>query len=132
MSEPLDNRSCILVVEDDEHIGPLLVFMLERHGYRVQACSDGRQARQFIETATNAPQLVLLDVMLPFHDGFELLAIIRARPGWQALPVLMLTAKASTTDIDRARALGANDYIQKPFQPDELLTRLYGFIGPAV
>lgn len=132
MSEPLDSRPCVLVIEDDEHIGPLLVFMLERHGYRVQACTDGRQARQFIESAAGAPQLVLLDVMLPFHDGFELLALIRARPDWQALPVLMLTAKASATDIERARALGATDYIQKPFQPDELLARLHGFIGPAV
>ena len=128
MTEPSTSQPHILVVEDDEHIGPLLAFMLERQGYRVDVCTDGRQARQFVEGGTGAPNLVLLDVMLPFHDGFELLGIIRAQAGWQAVPILMLTAKTGEADVARALSLGASDYIQKPFQPLDLMARLDRFM----
>ena len=128
MTEPSTIQPHILIVEDDEHIGPLLSFMLERQGYRVDVCTDGRQARQFVEGGTDAPNLVLLDVMLPFHDGFELLGIIRAQAGWQAVPILMLTAKTGEADVARALSLGASDYIQKPFQPLDLMARLDRFM----
>ncbi len=120
----------ILVVEDDEHIGDLLRFMLERQGYHVEACVDGRAARAYIEGGHPSPKLVLLDVMLPFFDGFELVRVIRAQADWADVPVVMLTAKTMEADIVRALDAGANDYIVKPFQPNELMARLRRFVRP--
>lgn len=113
----------VLVVEDDDHIAHLLKFMLERGQYRVHQVRDGRAAKAFIETE-KVPNVVLLDVMLPYFDGFELVRLLRAQPGWQQVPVIMLTAKTQEQDIVRALDAGANDYIVKPFQPNELLARL--------
>ncbi len=119
-----------LVVEDDQHIGLLLKFMLERNGYRVALCSDGRAARDHV-LCQPAPAVALLDVMLPFYDGFQLVALVRAQPGWEKVPVLMLTAKAQERDIARALEAGADDYILKPFQPEELLGRVRRFAPTA-
>lgn len=113
----------VLVIEDDEHIGQLLQFMLERESYTVHLVRDGRAAKAFIETA-QPPAIALLDVMLPFFDGFQLVTMLRAQPGWEAVPVIMLTAKTQERDIVRALDAGANDYIVKPFQPKELLARV--------
>lgn len=120
--------SFVLLVEDDEHIAQLLKFMLERQGYRAELASDGRMAREFIETTQTIPALVLMDVMLPYHDGFELVSMIRSKPEWADTPIVMLTAKTMEEDIVRALDAGANDYIVKPFQPQELMARLRRFL----
>ena len=117
----------VLVVEDDVHIAHVLSFMLERQGYRVTHVADGRAAVQHV-MAEAAPDLVLLDVMLPYVDGFEIVGLIRAQAGWEAVPVLMLTAKNTERDTVRALDAGANDFIIKPFQPQELLARLRRFL----
>jgi two-component system, OmpR family, alkaline phosphatase synthesis response regulator PhoP len=123
-----DSPACVLVIEDDEHISGLLTFLLERQGYSVKACRDGREARTVIETGEMVPALILLDVMLPYFDGFELVRVIRARADWDAVPIVMLTAKSTESDIVRALDEGANDYVIKPFQPNELLARLRRFL----
>ena len=123
MSQNQTSLPCALVIEDDDHIGQLLQFMLERENYRVHLARDGRAGKAFIETEA-APAIVLLDVMLPFFDGFQLVALVRAQPGWESVPVIMLTAKTQERDIVRALDAGANDYIVKPFQPKELLARV--------
>ena|SRR6478735_765674 len=123
------SQAAALVVEDDEHIGHLLKFMLDRAGYAVTLCSDGRAAQAHIQSQP-APAVVLFDVMLPFLDGFQLVALVRKQPGWEKVPVIMLTAKAQERDIVRALDAGANDYIVKPFQPEELLARLRRFVRP--
>lgn len=97
--------------------------MLEREQYRVSLMRDGRSARAFIESHA-PPNLILLDVMLPFVDGFELVGLIRATAGWRFVPVIMLTAKTQEQDAVRALDAGANDYIHKPFAPNELLARV--------
>ncbi len=97
--------------------------MLQREHYLVHLARDGRQAKQFIEQ-NSPPDVVLLDVMLPFIDGFTVVAIVREQPGWQTTPIIMLTAKTQEQDIVRALRAGANDYILKPFQPAELLARV--------
>jgi DNA-binding response OmpR family regulator len=117
----------VLVVEDDVHIAHVLGFMLERQGYRVIHVADGRAAVQHVASQP-APDLVLLDVMLPYVDGFEIVGQIRAQAGWEAVPVLMLTAKNTERDTVRALDAGANDFIIKPFQPQELLARLRRFL----
>lgn len=115
--------SC-LVVEDDELISHVLLHLLKREGYRVERCADGRAARQAIEQASQPPGLILLDVMLPYADGFELIHLIRDQKRWTTVPIIMLTAKQNENDIVRALDAGATDYIVKPFQPNELMARL--------
>ena len=115
-------RQSILMVEDDEHIAYILRFLLERNGFAVEQAADGRQA--LARLAQPPPDLVLMDIMLPYHDGLELLERLRAEPGWRTVPVLMLTAKAREADIVQALDLGANDYVTKPFQPEEVLARV--------
>jgi len=113
----------ILVVEDDKAIGMLLAFVLEREGYQVTLANDGHKAQALIDSLA-PPALVILDVMLPYIDGFELLDKIRRLDTWKNTPVLMLTAKGTDRDIARALDAGADDYMVKPFQPDELKARL--------
>jgi len=114
----------VLVVEDDDHIAQVLRFMLERQGYRVTHLADGRTASAHIAGAAETPALILLDVMLPYLDGFELVALVRARPDWHMVPILMLTAKNTERDTVRALDAGANDFVSKPFEPNALLARV--------
>jgi len=118
----------ILVVEDDDHISQILKFMLERQGWRTLLATDGMAARKLVEEGQERPGLILLDVMLPYIDGFELVRIVRATAGWESIPIVMLTAKNMERDIVRALDAGANDYIVKPFQPNELLARVRRFL----
>jgi DNA-binding response OmpR family regulator len=113
----------ILLVEDEDDIAFLIRFLLERNGFEVDHSADGRQALERIEGGA-PPALVLMDIMLPYHDGLELVERLRSKPAWQAVPLLMLTAKARETDIVKALELGADDYVTKPFQPEELLARI--------
>ena len=130
MTLPSPRVASILVAEDDEHISQLLGFMFKRQHYEVHLARDGREAKQFIEQ-NGPPDVVLLDVMLPFFDGFSLVALLRAQPAWKLTPVIMLTAKTQEQDIVRALHAGANDYILKPFQPTELLARVKRFLPSA-
>lgn len=113
----------LLVVEDDADISYVIRFMLEREGFAVELAHDGREAEARI-AAGDPPALAVLDVMLPFVDGFQLLKKIRATAAWSAVPVIMLTAKSQEGDIVRALDAGASDYVVKPFQPEELLARV--------
>lgn len=126
MTSPDRPTVSALVVEDDEHIAQLLKFILERERFVVHLARDGREAKAFIEQ-NPPPAIVLLDVMLPFFDGFALVTILRAQPAWKTVPVIMLTAKTQEKDIVRALDKGASDYIVKPFQPAELLARIKRF-----
>lgn len=117
-----------MIVEDDESIGQLLKFIMERQGYSAQLAKDGNAARELIANSARVPDLILLDVMLPYVNGYELVQLIRARPEYAATPVVMLTAKAQEQDIVRALEAGANDYVVKPFQPNELVARVRRFL----
>lgn len=123
MTTPPTLAPTVLVAEDDENISHLLSFMLKREKYLVHQARDGRQAKKFIEN-NPPPAMVLLDVMLPFFDGFALLGLLHEQPAWKNTPVIMLTAKTQEQDIVRALSAGANDYVLKPFQPAELLARI--------
>lgn len=119
----IGHRGEIMIVEDDEHIAQLLVFLFQREGYKTTLAADGQVAEQMIEH--NAPPvLILLDVMLPYQDGFNLLRKIRTQPKWEEIPIIMLTVKSQEGDIVRALNAGANDYVVKPFQPGELVARV--------
>lgn len=116
-------KPAILVAEDDAEIAYLLEFLLTREGFAVHHAADGRAARDLIDTLP-PPALALFDIMLPYLDGFQLIKQVRAKPEWSAVPIVMLTSKAQEHDIVRALDSGANDYLVKPFQPNELVARL--------
>lgn len=117
----------ILVVEDDLIVSGLLVHTLTRRGFTVHLASDGRRAAELLE-ALPPPSLVLLDVMLPYMDGFELIQRIRAKVDWREVPIIMLTSKSQESSIVRALDAGASDYIVKPFRPEELIARVRRFV----
>jgi two-component system, OmpR family, response regulator MtrA len=109
----------VLLVEDDRSIREVTALGLERAGFRVTGCGDGEEA---LERFRREPfDLVLLDVMLPGRDGLEVLREIRRE---HRTPVVMLTARADTTDVVVGLELGADDYVTKPFESAELVARL--------
>ena len=119
----------LLIVEDDEHMSYLLGYLAEKERFVVERIADGRRAAERID-AGPAVDLVLLDVMLPYTDGFELLERLRANPAWQGVPVIILTSRTREHDAVRALGLGADDYLTKPFSPAELIARIRRRIRP--
>jgi two-component system, OmpR family, alkaline phosphatase synthesis response regulator PhoP len=110
----------ILAVDDERHIVRLVEVNLARAGYQVVTAFDGREALQKVEA--EKPDLVVLDVMMPFMDGFEVLRNLKANPETADIPVIMLTAKAQDADVFRGWQSGVDCYLTKPFNPMELLT----------
>ena len=110
----------ILVVDDDDRIRELLRRYLSQLGYRVTTSPDGEKARQLLEQLMF--DLVVLDVMMPKMDGFELLQHIRQRD--KVTPVILLTARGESSDRIEGLKIGADDYIAKPFEPEELALRI--------
>ena len=121
---PVAELPAILVVEDDESLSYLLVFMLEREGFKVHLCRNGQQARTYIE-ANASTAVVVLDIALPYLDGFALLRIMRDRVAWESTPVIMLTSKSQPQEVAQCFRAGANDYLLKPFHPADLLARIH-------
>lgn len=116
-------RRRILVVDDEPHIGRIIQLRLEQGPYEVLLARDGDAALTLLRE-TQPIDLVLLDIMLPSIGGIELLARLRRMPHRKDTPVIMLTAKGNETDREQAQALGAFDFIVKPFSPKKLLARI--------
>ncbi len=130
MGEPVSNGEChVLLVEDDEDMVTLLRFLLEREGHKVSHVSDGSQAKELIGQIA-PPQLVLLDVMLPYHNGVEILKHMRSNTAWSKVPIIMLTSLSAEQNIIAMLDDGANDYIVKPFKPHELTARVRRLLKP--
>jgi CheY-like chemotaxis protein len=108
----------IVCADDDADIRELLMFGLGDHGYRVVFAADGTEALRLAESWK--PALMILDVSMPGIDGFELTRRIRAGTDTSEIPVVLLTARIGAADIEHGYAIGANAYITKPFQLDEL------------
>jgi len=118
--EPLASA---LVVEDDEDLAYLLQYMLLRDGFIVHSATNGRDAREYIENSAPT-DIVMLDLMLPYIDGFELISTIRENTRWMSTPVIVVSGKVTERDIVRALDAGANDYVTKPYNPQELVARI--------
>lgn len=112
----------ILLIEDDDAIVEVLVYNLERDGYKVQVAADGRQG--LVEAQHGLPDLILLDLMLPGIDGIEVCRELRAEKATRAIPILMLTAKSEEADQLIGFSVGADDYVTKPFSVRVLLQRI--------
>lgn len=115
-------RQKILIVEDDPHIAGLIRYNLEKAGFECLQTADGQQA--FEELERHKIHLIVLDIMLPGMDGFELCKEIKKKPAWASIPILMLTARAEEIDRVLGLELGADDYMVKPFSPRELILRV--------
>jgi len=116
-------KTSILIVEDDESIAGLIEFLLRREGYEVILAKDGLSAKRQISESP-PPDLVLLDIMLPYIDGIHLLELIKNLPTWSQVPVIMLTVRSAESVVAKALEIGAEDFIAKPFQPMELVARV--------
>ena len=126
MSTPEGTR--VLVADDDADIRELVEFKLSQAGYAVQAVPDGLAAWEAFES--DPPQLAVLDVMMPGLSGFDVLRKIRESEH-AGVPVLMLSAKSRDSDVDTGFAIGADDYVIKPFSPRELLHRVNTMLSRA-
>lgn len=112
----------ILVCDDDPLLIELMDFRLRAKGYDVEVARDGAEALE--KAASVEPAAIVLDAMMPRVDGFEVLARLKADTDLADIPVIMLTARKSENDIVSALDKGADDYLVKPFIPDELMARL--------
>ncbi len=119
----------ILIADDEPNIVVSLEFLMKREGFEVLVASDGEAALQSM--TAQMPDLVLLDIMLPKKDGFEVCQQIRAKPEWQAVKVVMLTAKGRETEVAKGLALGADAYITKPFSTKALVLQVRQLLGLA-
>jgi DNA-binding response OmpR family regulator len=117
----------IVLAEDEPHIAKLAQFKLEHDGYEVIWAPDGGAA--FDSVKTHHPDIVLLDVMMPVMDGYQVLKKLKEDEELKNIPVIMLTAKGQERDVAIGKNLGAVDYIIKPFRPGDLVERVKNIIG---
>jgi DNA-binding response OmpR family regulator len=112
----------ILIVDDEPNIVISLEFLMKKEGFEVAVASDGEEALS--KAASFAPDLVLLDVMMPKKSGFEVCEALRADPARSAMRIVMLTAKGRETEVAKGLAIGANAYVTKPFSTKDLVARV--------
>lgn len=117
----------VLVVDDEPNIVLSLEFLLRQVGYEVRVARDGEQALDSIAQAK--PGLVLLDVMMPKRDGYDVCQTIRANADWADVRIIMLTAKGRDVEREKGLALGADEYITKPFSTRDVVEKVRQFLG---
>lgn len=112
----------ILVAEDQKTTARLIEFKLTNAGYKVVVVEDGLSALHTVQSIV--PDMILLDIMMPLMTGFEVLVELKKNPSTKNIPVIILTAQSREEEIVKGLELGADDYILKPFSPNELLARI--------
>ena len=117
----------VLIVDDEPNIVLSLQFLMKKTGFEVRTAKDGEEA--MAEIARAAPDLVLLDVMMPKIDGFSICKQIRANPEWKDMRIIMLTARGRDVEREKGLALGADDYITKPFSTKDAIARVEAVLG---
>ena len=119
----------VLIVEDEPNIVISLEFLMQREGYDVTVAGDGEAALDRV--AKETPDLVVLDVMLPKVNGFEVCRRIRAEPRWRSVKILILTARGRDMEVAKGLGLGADAYVTKPFSTKDLVARIKQLLGAA-
>ena len=122
-----NGKPLVLVADDDPDILALVTFRLERAGYEVVGANDGEQALQL--ALAQPPDLAVLDVMMPKLDGYEVTTRLRQNERTRRIPIILLTARVQEADIARGFEVGADDYVKKPFSPQELGARVQAILG---
>jgi DNA-binding response OmpR family regulator len=116
----------VLVADDEEDIRALVAFRLKRAGYEVITASDGEEA--LLLATTRLPDLAVLDMMMPKATGLEVTRSMRDQEATKHIPVILLTARAQEADVARGFEAGADDYVKKPFSPQDLQTRVQALL----
>src|SRR2546427_2145590 len=119
----------VLIVEDDPDIAQLVAAYLGKAGFVAERAASGREALQAI--AARPPDLLVLDLMLPHVDGLEVCRVVRGNEATAAIPIIMLTARAEESERIVGLELGADDYLAKPFSPNELVARVRALLRRA-
>jgi DNA-binding response OmpR family regulator len=119
--------STVLVADDDEDILELVAFRLERAGYEVITAHDGTEA--LAAARERLPDLAVLDVMMPGLTGYDVTRELRGDEATRAIPVILLTARVQEADVNRGFEAGADDYLRKPFSPQELRVRVHALLA---
>jgi DNA-binding response OmpR family regulator len=117
----------ILIVDDAPNIVLSLEFLMKKEGYDVHSVSNGEEAMEAI--AEKIPDMLLLDVMMPRKDGYEVCQELRANPDWKNIKIIMLTAKGRDVEKEKGLALGADDYVIKPFATQELVNKVKALLA---
>jgi two-component system sensor kinase len=117
-------KPTILVVEDDLHLLEGIREILELNGYEVWTATNGEAGLFVLQSRRRPPDLIVSDIMMPRMDGYDFFEAVRAEPAWIHIPFIFLTAKGEREDIKRGKRMGAEDYIVKPFDADELLVAI--------
>ena len=117
----------VLVADDDEDLLDIVGWRLERAGYDVLRAHDGEEA--FRLAVDRRPHIAILDVMMPRLDGYELTRRLRQHDPTRGMPIILLTARAQEADVARGFEAGADDYVRKPFSPQELGARVHAILG---
>ncbi len=112
----------ILVVDDEPNIALSLNYLMERAGYSVRIAADGEEAIEAVKEAL--PDLILLDVNMPKMNGYEVCELVRTNPQWKHIPIVMLTAKGRDIEREKGLAVGADEYITKPFSTQEVVEKV--------
>jgi len=121
------NMRSVLVVDDEPNILLSLEFLMKQSKYQVCTAKDGDEAIHAIETSP--PDLILLDVSMPKQNGYQVCETIRANPNWQHIRIIMLTAKGRDIEREKGLALGADEYITKPFSIQEVIDKVKKFLN---
>jgi DNA-binding response OmpR family regulator len=121
------NRPVVLVADDDDDIRDLVAFRLDRAGYEVLRAGDGQEALDLAKE--HRPDLAVLDVMMPKLTGYDVTRELRADAATSRIPVILLTARVQEADVARGFEAGADDYVKKPFSPQELKARVQAVLG---
>ena len=116
------NERKVLVVDDEENIIHILEFSIEAEGYEVITASNGEEAIK--KARKEQPNLIILDIMMPKVDGYEVCRVLKANPLTKKIPVILLTAKGREIDKRLGFEVGASDYIVKPFSPSKLIDKI--------
>jgi DNA-binding response OmpR family regulator len=128
MTHVLEERKpVVLVAEDDKDIRDLVCYRLERSGYDTVCARDGEEALQL--ACDCCPDLAVIDVMMPKQNGYDVTRLLRADERTENLPVILLTGRVQDADIERGFEAGADDYLRKPFSPQELRARVQAILG---
>ncbi|GIL04565.1 response regulator [Betaproteobacteria bacterium PRO7] len=119
----------VLIADDEPNIVTALEFLLKHAGYDVRAAANGEEALALVESY--APDLVLIDIMMPLKSGYEVCQKMRERPEWRHIKIVMVTAKGREAEVSKGMSLGADLYVTKPFSTQELIAAIDRLLADA-